>query len=95
MYSKNQGQISKKRCVESYCSFDKACQFSAACLAGFIWKNRQLATNIQSSLTFYASNDLRLQNNVLRRKNISYVIFKRCVCYICACLSCMSKREHS
>ena len=29
MLSKNQGQISKKRCVGSYCSFDKACQFLA------------------------------------------------------------------
>ena len=26
---KNQGQISKKRCVKHYCSFDKACRFSA------------------------------------------------------------------
>ena len=38
------------------------------CPAEFIWKNRQCAINTQSSLTFYASNDLYLQSKVLRRK---------------------------
>ena len=70
MLSKNQGQISKKRCVGSYCSFDKACQFLAlqGMPCGIYLEKQTIGANTQSSLTFYASNDLYLQNNVLRRK---------------------------
>ena len=48
--------------------------------AGFIWKNRQLATKyIKTSLIFYTTNHVHLQNYVLEKNNQKFI--KR-ICHV-------------
>ena len=75
--NKESGKISKKRCVKNYCLFDKVFNFSFIrhILKDLSRKDERHKIYKQTGSTFYTSNDLCLQINMLRRKNISYVIF--------------------
>lgn len=80
---KIKGQMLKKRCIKKYYSCDKTSIFSFTkniLLELFQKTNNCLQLFIKTSLTFYASTGVCLQNNVWKGKNIIWVILNKFLC---------------